>query len=173
MGLLRLVNAFLQVGAVSFGGGYSVIKTIGHYVVDVNKWLTLDEFNEIVAISQTTPGPIGINSATYVGFKVAGYLGAFLATFSVIVVPVLLSVLVYRFYLKKKDSELITLMLTKLRPVVLAMIAAASVGFLRTAFENLFGLVATILSFAALQLFRVDTLTLMLAFGLFGFLFLR
>lgn len=81
MGLLRLVATFLQVGAVSFGGGYSVIKTIGHYVVDVNKWLTLDEFNEIVAISQTTPGPIGINSATYVGFKVGGYLGAFLATF--------------------------------------------------------------------------------------------
>ncbi|ODN30303.1 chromate transporter [Fervidobacterium thailandense] len=173
MDLLKLVITFLQVGAVSFGGGYSVIKAIAHYVVDLNKWLTLDEFNEIVAISQTTPGPIGINTATYVGFKIGGVFGAFLATLSVILIPVILSVSVYRFYLKKSDSALISTMLNKLRPVVVAMIASASFGFLKVAFGTSFGILATILSFVLLLFFRVDTVALMLVFGLFSFLFSR
>jgi len=78
---IELFLTFLQIGAVSFGGGYSILKSISHYVVDVNKWITLDEFNDIVAISQSTPGPIGINAATYVGYKVAGVFGSLLATF--------------------------------------------------------------------------------------------
>jgi len=104
---LELFLTFLQIGAVSFGGGYSILKSISHYVVDVNKWITLDEFNDIVAISQSTPGPIGINAATYVGYKVAGVFGSILATSSVVLVPITLSLIMYSLYRRHSENEIV------------------------------------------------------------------
>jgi len=103
---LKLFVVFAQIGAISFGGGYSILKAIIHYVVDTNRWLTLDQFNEIVAISQSTPGPIGINAATFVGYKIGGIFGSIIATFSVILVPIISSLTLYFFYRRHSETEL-------------------------------------------------------------------
>ena len=77
---LRLFLSFLQIGAFSFGGGYAALPLIRHQVVEANGWLQLSEFTDLITISQMTPGPIAVNSATFVGLKVAGIPGAVVCT---------------------------------------------------------------------------------------------
>ncbi len=82
--LIDLFVSFFKVGAFAFGGGYAMIPLISREVVSTRGWLDMAEFIDVIAISQGTPGPIAINSATYIGFKVAGVLGSLMATFGVV-----------------------------------------------------------------------------------------
>ena len=82
--LFTLFLTFLKIGAFTFGGGYAMIPLIQKEIVENKKWLTDDDILEIIAISESTPGPIAINSATFVGYKVCGFWGAALATFGVV-----------------------------------------------------------------------------------------
>ncbi|MFN3691903.1 MAG: chromate transporter [Fervidobacterium sp.] len=168
---LKLFFTFLQIGAISFGGGYSILKVITHYVVEEYKWITLDEFNSIVALSQSTPGPIGINAATFVGYKVGGMLGAIIATLSVILIPVTLSILLYKFYRKYSHVVIVQEIVVKLKPIILAMVASASLGFVKTAFSSFFSIIVTLISTFLLFFFKVDIVILILISGLIGMIF--
>ena len=170
---LELFLTFLQIGAVSFGGGYSILKSISHYVVDVNKWITLEEFNDIVAVSQSTPGPIGINAATYVGYKVAGVFGSLIATSSVVLVPITLSLIMYSLYRRHSEKEIVKSTIQKLRPVIVAMIASASLGFLQDSFGSIPGIIITIISALVLLFTKVGILPLMLISGVIGIFVFR
>jgi len=170
---LELFLTFLQIGAVSFGGGYSILKSISHYVVDVNKWITLEEFNDIVAVSQSTPGPIGINAATYVGYKVAGVFGSLIATSSVVLVPITLSLIMYSLYRRHSEKEIVKSTIQKLRPVIVAMIASASLGFLQDSFGSIPGIIITIISALVLLFTKVGILPLMLISGVVGIFVFR
>ena len=76
----RLFFTFLKIGAFTFGGGYAMIALLETEFIDRKKWMTREEFLDMVAIAESTPGPVAINSATYIGYKVAGVAGAALAT---------------------------------------------------------------------------------------------
>lgn len=132
---LRLFLTFLKIGIFSFGGGLATIALIQHDVVEEQGWLTSQEFTDIVATSQITPGPVGINTATYTGYTAivnAGYsewlgiLGAFIASFSVILIPVILMLIVSKFLLKHKDNRTITTTMSVLRLAVVGLVAAAA-----------------------------------------------
>ena len=82
--IFTLFTTFFRIGAFTFGGGYAMIPLIQRDVVEKHKWITDDDILEIVAIAESTPGPIAINSATFVGHRVAGFFGAFFATFGVV-----------------------------------------------------------------------------------------
>lgn len=132
---LRLFWIFLKIGAFTFGGGLAAIALIQNEVVEKQGWLTSQEFADIVATSQITPGPVGINTATYTGYTAivnAGYsewfgiLGALLASLSVILVPVTLMLIVCRFLLKHKDNPIIATAMSWLRLVIVGLIAAAA-----------------------------------------------
>ena len=81
---LQLFLSFIQVGIFSFGGGYAAMPLIQSQVVTNHRWLTMSEFTDLITISQMTPGPIAVNSATFVGLKIAGVFGAVVATFGCI-----------------------------------------------------------------------------------------
>ncbi|AMW32270.1 chromate transporter [Fervidobacterium islandicum] len=170
---LKLFLAFIQIGAISFGGGYSILKAIIHYVVDINKWLTLEQFNEIVAISQSTPGPIGINAATFVGYKVGGIFGSLIATFSVILVPVLSSLFLYFFYQRHSENKVVQTVISKLKPVVLAMIASAAFSFLRTSLGSPLAIIINVVAIAVLLKTKIDAVTLLLLSGILGYIVFR
>lgn len=111
---LQLFYVFSKIGIFNFGGGYAMLSLIQDEVVNKHHWMTINEFTDIVAISQSTPGPIGINCATYTGYTAvihAGYptwlaiLGAILASLSVIWLPFLLMVSISKFLLKHKDRK--------------------------------------------------------------------
>ncbi|MGX7107296.1 chromate transporter [Hutsoniella sourekii] len=129
----QLFLAFLKVGAFSFGGGYAAIPFIQSEVVEAQGWLTLSQFNDLITISQMTPGPIAINAATFVGIRVAGIGGAIVATLgSILPSVILVSILAY-FYMRYRRLDLLQFILLALRPIIVALIATAGISLLQTA----------------------------------------
>ena len=132
---ILLFWTFFQIGLFGFGGGYAMISMIQGEVVNHYHWMTMGQFTDIVAISQMTPGPIGINSATYVGYTSltnAGYawywgvLGSAIATFSVVLPSFILMLIISRFLMAYKDHPTVEHVFTWLRPAVIGLLAAAS-----------------------------------------------
>lgn len=132
---LRLLLVFSKIGIFNFGGGYAMLSLIQNEVVVKNHWLTNAEFTNIVAISQSTPGPIGINCATYVGYTAslhAGYshtmaiLGAVIASLSIIWLPFILMLLISHYLLSHKNDRSVTSVFRAMRPTIVGLIAAAA-----------------------------------------------
>ncbi len=130
----QLFVSYLKIGFFGFGGGYAMLSLIQNEVVVQHQWMTNAEFADIVAVSQITPGPIAINSATYVGYTVGvqgggtwfGILGAMIATFAVCLPALTIMLLITRYFLRLKDNPLIEGAMRGMRPVVIGMIAAAA-----------------------------------------------
>ncbi len=132
---LQLFWTFFLIGLFGFGGGYAMISMIQGEVVGHYHWMTMGQFTDIVAVSQSTPGPIGINSATYVGYTSlvnAGYepcwgiLGSFIATFAVVLPSFILMLLVSKFLLKHRNDPAVESVFSGLRPAVVGLILAAA-----------------------------------------------
>ena len=123
---LDLFIVFFKIGLLGFGGGYAIISMIAHEVVDRHSWLTVPEFTDIVAISQMTPGPIGINTATYVGYASTGsVIGSVIATLAVCLPSVGLMLLLSKFFFAAREYPFMKNLLKILNPVVIAFMAAS------------------------------------------------
>lgn len=131
---LQLFFSFLQVGMFSFGGGYAAMPLIQGQVVTAHKWLSMSEFTDLITISQMTPGPIAVNSATFVGIKIVGIPGALVATFGCILPSCIIVTVIAKLYLKYRNMAMLQGVLNSLRPAVVAMIASAGISILITAF---------------------------------------
>lgn len=130
----QLFLSYLKIGFFGFGGGYAMLSLIQNEVVVQHGWMTGSEFADIVAVSQITPGPIAINSATYVGYTVGlqagsvwmGVLGALVATFAVCLPAMTLMLLITKYFLRLRHNTLIEGAMVGMRPAVIGMIAAAA-----------------------------------------------
>lgn len=131
---LELFWSFLQIGLFSFGGGYAAMPLIQGQVVTNHGWLSMTEFTDLITISQMTPGPIAINSATFVGIRIAGIPGAVAATIGCILPSCIIVTLIAKLYLKYRNMAMLQGILNSLRPAVVAMIASAGISILITAF---------------------------------------
>lgn len=173
--LIKLFISFLKIGLFSFGGGYAALPIIQEEVVDLNNWLTLSEFNDLITISQMTPGPIAINSATFVGTRLAGFPGALAATLGCVLPSAIIVGTISYFYKKYKNLDAMTNILYFLRPAIVSMILIAGVQILRTAFfdtnaiavSNLdyLMLVIFVAALFAMYKFKTDPIKIMLASG--------
>ncbi|MBR6919474.1 MAG: chromate transporter [Bacteroidales bacterium] len=123
---LQLFLTYLKIGFFGFGGGYAMLSLIQNETVVRHAWITGAEFSDILALSQMTPGPIAINSATYIGYTVAGFPGAVAATSAVCLPCLLLMILITRFVLRLKENPYLKGAIAGIRPVVIGMIAAAT-----------------------------------------------
>ncbi|MBR3011262.1 MAG: chromate transporter [Prevotella sp.] len=132
---LYLFITFFEIGLFGFGGGYGMLSLIQTETVVHHQWLTSAEFTNIVAISQMTPGPIGINSATYCGYAAvhnAGFngamavLGSVTATFALVLPSLILMILISKLFMKYMDTPVVQNIFTALRPVVVGLLAAAT-----------------------------------------------
>lgn len=135
MMFLSLFYTFFKIGLFGFGGGYGMLSLIQHETVETNHWLSTSEFTDIVAISQMTPGPIGINSATYCGYTAihnAGYghllsiLGSATATFALVLPSLVLMILISRMFMKYMKTSVVQSIFAGLRPAVVGLLAAAT-----------------------------------------------
>lgn len=135
MMFLSLFYTFFKIGLFGFGGGYGMLSLIQHETVETNHWLSTSEFTDIVAISQMTPGPIGINSATYCGYTAihnAGYghlmsiLGSATATFALVLPSLALMILISRMFMKYMKTSVVQSIFAGLRPAVVGLLAAAT-----------------------------------------------
>ena len=131
---LQLFLSFFQIGLFSFGGGYAAMPLIQGQIVKIHGWMTMSEFTDLITISQMTPGPIAVNSATFVGLRVAGYVGAVVATLGCILPSCIIVTVIVRLYLKYRKQDILQELLGGIRPAVVAMIASAGVTILLSAF---------------------------------------
>ncbi|WP_281670758.1 chromate transporter [Rikenella microfusus] len=124
---LQLFLTFFKIGLFGFGGGYAMISLIQTEVVTDHAWISSAQFADIIAISQVTPGPIAINSATYIGYTATDSVwGSALATFGVCAPSLIIMLIASRFYLKMKDNPYVAQVMKALRPVVIGLILAAA-----------------------------------------------
>ena len=126
----KLFWSFFQIGLFSVGGGYAAMPLIQHQVVELNNWLTMQEFVDIITISHMTPGPIAINSATFVGIQIAGLLGAIVATLGCVFPSCVIVLTLAWVYFRYRNLSVVQGVLGGLRPAVVAMIASAGLSIL-------------------------------------------
>lgn len=181
---LQLFYTFFKIGLFGFGGGYAMISMIQGEVVTRHEWLSSNEFTDIIAISQMTPGPIGINSATYVGYSAvvnAGYshavgiLGSTIATVSVVLPSFILMVLISKFFLKYQKHPIITSVFEGLRPGVVGLLAAAALvlingeNFGTYNWQILTSIVLFAGTFIASHRYKVNPILLIVICGIIGY----
>lgn len=133
---LELFWSFFQIGLFSFGGGYAAMPLIQNQVVDMNGWLSMSEFADVITISQMTPGPIGINAATFVGLRIGGIQGAIAATIGCVLPSCVIVLSLAYIYYKYRGLATVQGVLNGLRPAVIAMIASAGLALMILAFWN-------------------------------------
>ena len=183
---LQLFITFSKIGIFNFGGGYAMISLIQDEVVNKHHWLTTTEFTDIIAISQSTPGPIGINAATYTGYTAvinAGYpewaavLSAVMTSLSIMWLPFILMISISKYLIRHKDSLAVANIFTMLRPTVLGLILAAAIMLMNvenfgsptdSTFEFIVSCTIFILSFVGTRMYKVHPILMILLCGLAG-----
>ncbi len=135
--LLQLLGAFARVGLFTFGSGYAMLALLQREVIDGYAWLTPEEFADVVAIAELTPGPIMVNLATFVGYRLAGVAGSIAATVGLILPPVLIVLVIARFYTLLRGHPQVEAVFRGLRPVVVGLITVAVIRLGRTALPDL------------------------------------
>mgnify|MGYP000890491521 CR=1 FL=1 len=178
--ILVLFFTFLKIGLFSIGGGYAIIPLIQEQVVEKTGWISEKVFTDIITISQMTPGPLAVNTSTFVGLQIAGVAGAIAATLGCVLCGVLLSLMLYRFFQRHQKSIYVFEVLGGLKAASLGLIISAAVTILMLA---LWGIgtptfdtmpdwfIATMfaLSLLALRKWKVNHIIIMIGTGLLGF----
>lgn len=170
---LDLFLAFLQVGAFSVGGGYAAIPLIQSIAVECYGWLSAKEFSDLITIAEMTPGPIGINSSTFVGLRMGGVTGALAAMLGNIAPSLVLVTLLAWFYSRSREGQTMQTILQLLRAVMVALIGSAAISLARSAIlaNGALLLPMLLLFIAALLLLRikkVSPILVMAGCGVFG-----
>ena len=167
-GLFELFWSFFKIGLFTFGGGYAMIPLIQKEAVESKKWISDDDILEIIAIAESTPGPIAINSATFVGYRVRGFWGSFFATLGV-VMPSFLIILAIAFVLKEFQSiAVVKYAFWGIRAGVLALIFKAVVNMYKKSKKNLFSHIVMISAFFIVAFFNVNVIFVIIGCALAG-----
>lgn len=172
---LQLFWVYFKIGLFGFGGGYAMLSLIQHEVVDKHAWLTDTQFTDIVAISQMTPGPVGINSATYIGYVASGNVwGSALATFSVCLPSFILMLLVSHLLMKYKQNRWVEAVFSALRPAIVGLIAAAALTLMNNQnFPDYKSIIICVGAFVIVKYFKVHPILMIIMAGVIGFFFLH
>lgn len=175
---LQLFLSFLQVGMFSIGGGYAAMPLIQNQVVTSHNWLTMNEFTDLITIAEMTPGPIAVNSATFVGVRIAGIPGAVIATFGCILPSCLIVSILAYVYFRYKSMPGLQCVLASLRPAVVALIASAGLSILElVVFQgksvdltniNWIGVVLFLAAFIVLRKWKWNPILVMCCCGIIG-----
>lgn len=175
---LQLFYTFFKIGLFGFGGGYAMLSMIQAEVVTRYGWLSPQEFTDIVAISQMTPGPIGINSATYVGFTATSSVwGAIIATFAVTLPSFILMLTISRFFLKYQKHPSVEAIFGGLRPAVVGLLASAALVLMNTenfgsptedTYSFIVSCILFLVAFVGTRRYRLNPIGMIIACGIAG-----
>ena len=186
---LELFYTFLKIGLFSFGGGYGMLSVIQGEVVTRHGWLSAAEFTDIVAVSQMTPGPIGINSATYVGYTAVlnsgapewlAVMGSLVASFAVMLPSIVLMLVVSRFFMKYSKHGSVEAVFKGLRPAVVGLIASAALMLMteenfgspsETPLQFWVSVALFVAAFVAMKFFKISPMLILVLAGVFGGVF--
>ncbi len=177
---LQLFYTFFKIGLFGFGGGYAMLSMIQGEVVTQYGWLSSQEFTDIVAISQMTPGPIGINAATYVGYTASGNVwGSVIATFAVVLPSFILMLTISKFFLKYQKHPVVESVFKGLRPAVVGLLASAALVLMNTenfgspstdTYSFVVSVILFLIAFIGTRKFRINPILMIVACGIAGLL---
>lgn len=167
---LHLFLTFFKIGLFNFGGGYAMISFIQNEVVYKHAWLSTAQFTDVVAISQVTPGPVGINMATYTGYMAAGHVGgAWVATVAVCLPSFIIMLLISKYLLKYQHTWGVESIFSGLRPAVIGLIAAAALGLCNAEnFVDYKSICIFAAAFAAVWKLKWGAVSILAASGILG-----
>lgn len=178
--LLKLFFAFIQVGMFSVGGGYAAIPLIQEQIVTIHHLMTMEEFSDLITVAEMTPGPISINSATFVGMRIAGIPGVLLCSIGCIIPSFIICLTLAHFYYKYRTVSGVQVVLGSLRPAVVALVASAGASILMlglfqaelkdVVLGNLryIELVIFVVALFLLRKFKLNAITIILGSGVVG-----
>lgn len=166
--LLKVCFAFLKIGAFSFGGGYAVLAFIQREVVDGNGWISPGDFVDIVAIAEMTPGPIAVNSSTFVGYNLFGIGGGILCSACTLLIPFLLVLVVSIYFTKFKDNRHLKNALGGIRPVVIGLIAASCLSVAKISLTGWVSLIFFGLALLMVWKLKVNPILTLVTCGVLG-----
>ena len=173
---LQLFWAYLKIGIFGFGGGYAMLSMIEFEVVDHYGWMSIEEFSDMVALSQMTPGPVSINIATFIGYTVGGFWGSMVATAAIVMPSLLLRVFVLRFLFKNKENYIVKTTLSSMKPVIAGLIFVAALMMMNPETFADFGLhgsnisvIICAVTFAGVFWAKINPILLIIASGLVGY----
>lgn len=165
---LQLFITFFKIGAFTFGGGYAMIPLISREAAENKKWITEEDILEIVAIAESTPGPIAINASTFVGFRVAGFFGAFCATFGV-VLPSFIVISIISLVLKKFENlKAVKYAFYGIRAGVLALIFKALFNMYKKCPKGAVSYIIMAFSFLAAAILKINVLYVIIICAVIG-----
>lgn len=179
---LKLFWSFIQIGLFSIGGGYAALPLIQNQVVELNKWLSMEEFVDLITIAEMTPGPIAINASTFVGTRIAGIGGAIISTFGCVLPSLIIVLTLAYFYYRYNQLTIVQGILSGLRPAVVSLIASAGLGIAILTFRgnstvafnfsdiNLIAVGLFTVSFIIMRKFKPNPIVVMIGSGIAGIL---
>lgn len=160
--LFHLFITFMKIGVISFGGGYGMISVIEREVVEKKSWISAEEMLDIIAIAESTPGPIAVNTATFVGVKKCGVLGGIVATLGVIIPPIAIIILISYFYDKFIENKWVNYAFKGIRVAVIVLIFNAVIKFIKNMDKTAFSIAVSITAFALAVFTSIDVIIILL-----------
>jgi chromate transporter len=171
--LIKIFLEFFKIGLFTFGGGYAMIPLIEKDIVNKHHWLTMEQFTELIAISEMTPGPIAVNSATFVGYKVAKFWGAVVGTLGVVLPSFLIIWAITSVFFSFQDNQFVRAAFKGLRPAVLGLIIFAALSLGKIAIVDYKSLIILVFVVAGLGILKLHPILALLISGIIGIMFLR
>jgi chromate transporter len=164
---------FFKIGLFTFGGGYAMIPLIEKEIVEKKRWIEREEITDIIAVSESIPGAIAINSATFVGFKIFGRKGAVTAALGVIMPSFFIIAIIAAFFSKFSDNLIVKAAFAGIRPAVVALIVLAAYKVGKTAIKDKIGLIVAIVGFVLVIGFSIHAIFAIIAGAVFGLVVYR
>ena len=169
--ILKLFTTFFKIGAFTFGGGYAMIPLIQKEAVETNKWITDDDILEIIAIAESTPGPIAINSATFVGYRVAGVLGSAAATLGGVLPSFIIISIIALVLNEFQHIKAVIYAFWGIRAGVLALVLKALINMYKKCKKNVLAYIVMALAFICAAVLGVHVLIIIVGCGLIGLVY--
>lgn len=170
LALLDIFITFFRIGMFSFGGGYAMLPLLESEVIDIRGWLTAAEFIDIIAIAEMTPGPIAVNSATFVGYRVAGTFGSVIATLGVVLPSLIIMITILIFINRFKNSNYIDWIFKGIRPIILGLITSAAISIAFSSIVDFKSVLIAIGIFYAVAIRKINPITAIIIAGGLGIL---
>lgn len=167
---MQLLLSFMKIGVVTFGGGYAMIPIIENETCNKRKWISEEDLIDVVALSESTPGPIAICAASFIGYRVTGFIGAFCATLGVVLPSFVIIYLISIFLREFSSLDIIRYAFTGIRAGVLALIIKAVISMFKKAPKHIIAYIIMAVSFALVVVFSLNVLVIILSSAVIGIL---
>jgi len=169
--IIQVFLSFLKIGAFSFGGGYAMLPLIQREIVNNHNWISYKEFIDIIGISQMTPGPIAINSATFVGYKVSGLLGSISATLGVVSFSFILVSIANHYIVKFKESYIMKSALLGMRPALIGLIISVFISLGKESYKDIKSVIIGTIILGLLLTNKLHPILVIMISGILGIVF--